>query len=39
MIEPDAALQPAARDHRGHRDQKLVLFARRKIHAFTLVIN
>ena len=32
MVELDAALQPAARHHRGHGDQQLVLFARREIH-------
>ena len=32
MVELDAALQPAARHHRGHGDQQLVFFARREIH-------
>ena len=36
MVELDAALQPAARHHGGHRDQQLVFFARRQIHASTL---
>src|SRR3954471_12295884 len=38
MVELDAAIQPATRDDRGHRDQKLVLFAGRQIHASTLMI-
>src|ERR1700755_2921324 len=38
MMELAAALEPAARHHRGHRDQKLVLFAGRKIHAETLCL-
>src|SRR3984893_5124326 len=38
MVELDAALQPPSRHHRRHRDQKLVLFAGRQIHASTLII-
>src|ERR1700754_36311 len=37
VIKFDAALEPAARYHGGHRDQQLVLFAGGKIHAGTLV--
>src|SRR6266581_3746963 len=39
MVELDAALQPPSRHHRRHRDQKLVLFAGRQIHASTLIIS
>ena len=38
MVELDAALEAPARHHGRHRDQKLVLFAGRKIHAGTLTI-
>ena len=33
VVEPDAALQPLARHDRGHRDQQLVLFPGRQVHA------
>src|SRR5438105_3198121 len=39
VVKLDATLQPAARHHGSHRDQELVLFAGREIHASTLVIE
>ena len=36
MIEPDAALEPPARHHRGHGDQQLVLLAGGEIHDLPL---
>ncbi len=32
IVQLDAALEPASRDHGGHGDEQLVLFARRQIH-------
>ncbi len=36
MVQLHAALQPPARDHRGHADQQLVLLPRRQVHAGSL---
>src|SRR5262249_13109741 len=39
MIELDAALAPPARDHRSHRDEQLVLFARSKVHKIPSLVQ